>query len=391
MKYPDLFQLSTRMFKARTGRTALTILGMGIGIGVILFLVALGYGLQKVLLEAITTSDTLLTLDVLPNPENGLNITSAAAEKIRNDTGVVQVVPAYELRAQIKYGEIVSEGSAFVTEPGFARLDGKKITKGKDISGEHPDEIVVSSAFAKVFEQPEEEMMGKVVTFSLSMPEGGSIEGNKAFRIAGFLESEELVFFANRTNFESNLRELDYSRAKIKCADAASLERERDQLSQEGFLVSSLSDTVKEVNRMFTGIKAVLALFGLVALSISAIGMFNTMTVALLERTKEIGVMKAIGASNRDILMMFIVESTAMGFLGGLVGIFIGWLSGSLFNALVNLAAWKMGGKALSLFSYPFWFLLFILAFAVVIGFATGIVPARRASRIDPLDAMRVR
>src|SRR3989339_436004 len=340
MQKRDLLKLSTRMFKARTGRTVLTILGMGIGIGAILFLVGLGYGLQEVLLKTITTSDSLLT------------------------------------------------------------LEGKKIIAGSDNFEENPNEIVISSAFSNLLNLPPEDLKGKSVNFSLFLPSGENtgeaasekLEGktvDSAYKIGGVIENEELSFYVSGAGLEHLFSKIEYSRLKVKCRSSDVLDGVKEKLIGNNFLVSSLSDTVKEVNKMFRVVKIILALFGLVALLVSAIGMFNTMTVSLLERTKEIGIMKSIGASDKDILFIFLIESTIMGFLGGLSGIVLGIFFGKSANLILNTVARKMGGQALSLFYFPAWFLLFIIGFSILIGFLTGLVPARRASVIDPLDALR--
>jgi ABC-type antimicrobial peptide transport system permease subunit len=130
-------------------------------------------------------------------------------------------------------------------------------------------------------------------------------------------------------------------------------------------------------------------LFGIIALIVSAIGMFNTMTITLLERTEEIGIMKSIGASDRMISLMFIMEAAIMGFLGGVVGIIIGFLEGETFNFLVNLIATNFGGEKVDLFYSPLWFVMSIIIFSAFVGFLTGLAPARRASKIDPLEALR--
>ena len=132
-----------------------------------------------------------------------------------------------------------------------------------------------------------------------------------------------------------------------------------------------------------------LGCFGVIALIVSAIGMFNTMTIALLERTVEIGIMKSIGASDLSISGMFVTEATIMGFLGGIGGVILGLLTGEIFNALINFVATKFGGTSLDLFFSPPWFIFMIVVFGTVVGCATGVIPARRASNIDPLDALR--
>lgn len=399
MLYSDLFRLSTRMFKARTGRTLLTIFGMGIGIGAVFFLVALGFGLQKLLLENITTSDSLLALDVLPGKAEGAALDPGRIDEMKNLAGVAEIVPVVDIGSQIRYKGIATDASAVISDPDFLKLDGKKIILGAPFRKESSREVVISSALPKIFGVSNEEMLGKEIGLALLVP-GKNQNGKKTFekweaeapfKIAGFVESEEMILFANPRDFGSIFPRLEYSRLKIKAKSGADVDQVKAKFSEEKYSVSSLSETVAEVNKMFDIVKIVLALFGMVSLSVSAIGMFNTMTVTFLERTKEIGIMKSIGASRKDILLIFILESTIMGFLGGAAGLALGILTGTIFNSLVNLIAWRFGGKPVALFSYPLWFLLFILGFAILIGFLTGIVPARRASRIDPLEALRSR
>ena len=400
MQNNDLLKLSTRMFKARTGRTILTILGMGIGIGAILFLVGLGYGLQEVLLKTITTSDSLLALDVSADREKGSRLNSEAVKKIESQEGVADVVSVYDAQAQIKFQDISADGTAVVTKPALLKLEGKKRMAGSENFEESPGKIVISSAFSNLLNISPEELEGKSITFSLFLPSGKNVSENaseklerkdinSAYEITGVIENEELSFYVSSAGLEQFFSGMDYSRLKVKCRSSDVLDGVKEKIAGNNFLVSSLSDTVKEVNKMFRFVKIILALFGLVALLVSAIGMFNTMTVSLLERTKEIGIMKSIGASDKDILFIFLIESTIMGFLGGLSGIFLGIASGKAVNLILNAVAWRLGGQALSLFYFPAWFLLFIIGFSILIGFLTGLVPARRASAIDPLDALR--
>jgi putative ABC transport system permease protein len=161
------------------------------------------------------------------------------------------------------------------------------------------------------------------------------------------------------------------------------------KIIEKGFTVTALSKTVEQANKVFRAIQFTLGLFGAIALIVSAIGMFNTMTVTLLERTNEIGIMRTIGASSTDIMMMFLGESTLMGFCGGVVGIVMGVSIGKLINFLLNLVAVKMGGVAVKLVIFPLPFLAFVLLFSFVMGFLTGLFPARRAASLNPLEAIR--
>lgn len=170
MKTKDLLKLSTRMFTARRGRTALTVLGMGIGFGAILFLVSLGYGLQEALLNQITSSNSLLALDVSSSDAEGKLLVPEAVREIEKIDGVEKIEASYNFNARIKFGDTSSDAQAVVADPGFIELEGVKIEAGKSFAGDNPKEILVSSAFSKIFGKSSEELVGQKVSFSLFIP-----------------------------------------------------------------------------------------------------------------------------------------------------------------------------------------------------------------------------
>jgi putative ABC transport system permease protein len=383
------------MFKARTARTLLTIFGMGIGIGAILFLVSFGYGLQNVLLETITTSDSLLSVDVLPNKEGEKFLDGELLDEISKMGDVEQVNPVFDLGAQVKFSEVVSDATAVVVKPEFLKLAGTKVVQGEPLTDENPRQVVITSAFAKIFNKEPDEMLGRTINFSVFVPKDGSGEETEQkdmegdFEIGGIVKSEDATFFVNVAAVGGSENLGNYSRLKIRCKSSRDIDAVKSRLSEKGLVVSSLSETVAEVNRFFKIVNVILALFGVIALAVSAIGMFNTMTVALLERTQEIGIMKAVGASDSDIRRMFIAEASLMGFLGGVAGVILGMITGKVFNILVNILARQFGGKPVNLFSYPLWFVLLIVGLGFLVGFFTGVIPARRASAVDPLQALQ--
>lgn len=393
MKTKDLLKLSTRTFTARKGRTLLTVLGMGIGFGAILFLVSLGYGLQDALLQNITSSGALTALDVTPNEQDGKLLTSAAIGEMKGIGGVEAIETGYSFNARLKLGDLASDSQAIVATPGYLELEGLKVAAGKNFEEKSAKEILVSSAIGKIFGKSPEELVGQKISFVLLSPAGkGSSDINAGdYTIAGVTTGEEAVFYAVTNDSLGIPAEADFAKVKVRCQSAETVGPVKDAISQKGFSVSSLSETVTQVNSLFRVVNIVLGLFGIITLAVSAIGMFNTMTVALLERTTEIGIMRSIGASKMDIMMMFIIESTLMGFAGGIAGVILGIASGQIVNVIVNIAAKYMGGKPLDLFAYPLWFLGFVLVFSVVIGFITGVGPAKRASSLDPLEALRSR
>ena len=180
-----------------------------------------------------------------------------------------------------------------------------------------------------------------------------------------------------------------YLETKVKVSDSAYMLDVRNKIMEMGFFVSALRDTIEQATKIFKVIQIILGLFGMVALIVSAIGMFNTMTVMLLERTNEIGIMRSIGVSKKDIKKLFLFESMLMGFLGGVGGIILGFIGGEIANFIMNLLAKNFGGQAIDLFESPLWFLLVILGSSAFIGFITGVFPARRAAKLNPLDALK--
>ncbi len=394
MRFSDSFKLSTRMFKARTSRTLLTILGMSIGIAAILFLVSLGYGLQKTLLEKITTSDALLTLDVTETKSSSVILNEETVSTIAGIDGAEEISPAFQLGAEGHLDDLSAKLTAIVVKPSFLKLGGLTINHGQSLNDENPQDIVITSTVAQTFGKSGSEMVGKGIKFSFFVPQEESqgepkrIEDDKIYKIAGVVESDDNFIYLNSASAE-NVFFGHFSQVKVKCRTNEVMESVRNQIVEKGFLVSSLSDTVKQANQVFGVIQIILMLFGIIALVVSAIGMFNTMTIALLERTEEIGIMKSIGASNLGISLMFITESAIMGLLGGLGGVVIGFVGGEIFNSLVNFIARRFGGESVDLFSVPLWFVGLIILFAGLVGIATGFIPARKASRIDPLEALR--
>jgi len=378
----------------------LTVLGMSIGIAAILFLVSLGYGLQKTLLERITTSESLLTLDVSEAKSGIVSLNNEMLEKMKTMDGVQEVSPAFQMTAQGHLDELSAELLVVATKPSFLRFGGFKVDQGKSLNDENSEGIVITSAAAQVFGKDINEMMGKKIKFTFFAPQADeSVENNvqgelkeikseKEYEVIGIIKEESNVVYVNSASL-GDLKVDKYSQVKVKCQTSEKLSQVRDKILENGLLVSSLSDTVDQANKIFYVIKWILGIFGAVALGVSAIGMFNTMTIALLERTEEIGIMKSIGASDRAISLMFVMEATVMGFLGGIAGVVLGIASGEFFNLLINFVSTKFGGEAVDLFTYPHALIMGILIGSIVVGSATGFVPARRASKIDPLDALR--
>ena len=394
MKLPDLLLLSTRAFTARPMRTFLTILGVSVGIGTVLFLVSLGYGLQNMVLNKITTADALLSIDVSGSDMTSLNQTSI--EEISKIEGVTEISPLISLTSQISLDDLTGDVLVKAIKPSFFRLGGINPTEGKLFEDNDNYGVVLSSAGVKLFALDPKEAIGKEIALNLfistnnnGVEEVKTVKRNDKYIIRGIIEDENSGYIYIPADSLTDLNIDDYSQIKIKISQESYSVGVRDEIIKMGYLVSSLSDTIDQAKKIFGVIQIVLALFGLVALIVSSIGMFNTMTVTLLERINEIGILRSIGASANDILLLFLIESVLMGFLGGLGGIILGYGGGEIANFSLNLLAKTFGGEPLDLFYRPLWFIVFIIVFSTIIGLLTGIYPSRSASKLNPLEALR--
>lgn len=397
MRLLDTLSLSTRMFRTRPMRTFLTILGVSVGIGTVLFLVSLGYGLQNVILSQITTADALLTLDVNTGSSDLLKLKEENIESIKNIPNVAEVSPIANLAAQLTLGELTGDGLVYAVDPSFFRLSGIIPKDGAVFESEDEHNAVISSAGAKLFNISPSQIIGNKISLTLFLPatndegvEEVKVEKREEnYTVTGVIDDDNNNYIFLPLKTISDLKIAEYNQAKVKISSNEAMEGVRNKIIEQGFLVSSLSDTIDQANKIFKIIQIILALFGFVALIVSAIGMFNTMTIALLERINEIGIMRAIGVSKGDIKKLFLLESLMMGFLGGLGGVGIGYLAGEIANIGINLLAKNFGGQSLNLFYRPFWFIILIIIFSSIIGFFTGVYPSLRAAKLNPLEALR--
>ncbi|MCL0056706.1 ABC transporter permease [Dehalococcoidia bacterium] len=398
MKVFDLFYLSFQNFKNRKSRTLLTILGVAVGIGAILFLVSLGYGLQHMLLERITTEESLLTFDIVsPDPEL-IVLDRETLNQVAKIENVERVSPQAFFPGQVSLGEFTSEATINLIEPDFFILGGILPQLGRVFEVEERQKMVVNSSVAELFNLQPAEILGKKLGLLIFLPEEdvegvGGIEvfkTEKKFEVVGVIEEvgAPAEVYLNRADLPE-LPIKEYQLAKVKVVDDQAMESVRESLIGVGFMVSALSDVIAQANRIFRVIQIVLGIFGVIALIVSAIGLLNTMTISLLERTSEIGIMRAIGASAGDIKRLFLIESFIIGFLGGVAGIGVGILAAEVFNSGVNILAMTLGAPAVDLFVYPVWFIIFIIILSSLVGLGAGFWPAKRAAKLNPLEALR--
>jgi putative ABC transport system permease protein len=180
-----------------------------------------------------------------------------------------------------------------------------------------------------------------------------------------------------------------YSSVSVRVKNPSQIQTVEDAVKKMGFNTFSILDASKSIQQFFKVLDVFLGIFGSLALAVAFIGIVNTLVMAILERRREIGIMKAIGASDRDVKRLFFAEAGAMGILGGIVGVALGWAIGQVINLGTNIYLKSQSFPPEHFWSVPLWLVAFAIVFSFFVSLAAGLYPAGRAARLDPVQALR--
>ena len=393
----DLVRLSLRIFKLKPTRTFLTILGMSVGIGAVVFLVSLGYGLQYTLIgKMVTSEDSLTTLSASYPTESALDISSSTISKIRTLPGVAETSAVAEFSGVLTIGS--STGlipTIRVVDPNVFRLSGIIPDEGISLRPGYDDAVLSGQALQLMNEDTNDSAIGKEVRIQLYVPNAdGTVQDvtiQKLFTIVGVISDTQQPPLVIIPSQSIKMPISSYKEVFVKAKDGNALIALRDSMTQQGFIISANIDLVTQAENITNIITMVLSIFGVTALIVSAIGMFNTMLIGFMERTYEVGVMKAIGATDANVRDLFLMESAVIGLLGGTGGLTIGLGLGYLTNTILNFVSSQMGGQPFELFILPLWFGISVFMLSICIGVVAGFIPARNASKLSPRVAFTKR
>jgi putative ABC transport system permease protein len=240
------------------------------------------------------------------------------------------------------------------------------------------------------------------------------VRREKPLRIVGIIESEPYagitasstarvflpVGLAEKLHpaMASNLRDImqarpsgssSYSALIVRVGNPSRVQPTQEAIKQMGFRTFSLLDATKSLRRVFVILDLFLAIFGSVALVVASLGIVNTLVMSVLERRREIGVLKALGASDADVKRLFFVEAGVMGVVGGALGVLLGWLIGRAINFGTNVYLSRQDLPHETIVLLPLWLIAGAIAFAIAVSLLSGIYPAARAARLDPVQVLR--
>ncbi len=180
-----------------------------------------------------------------------------------------------------------------------------------------------------------------------------------------------------------------YGTISVRVTSPTDVPSVEDAIKKMGFNAFSIVDATRSVRQFFAVLDLFLGIFGSLALAVASIGIVNTLVMAILERRREIGIMKAIGASDSDVKQLFFAEAGVMGLLGGAVGVMLGWTIGQVINLGTNFYLKRQHFPPEQVWSMPWWLVGWAIGFAIVVSLLSGLYPAARAARLDPVQALR--
>jgi len=420
-------------------RTCLTVAGVMIGVGTLVCMFAFGLGIQRLSVEEFQRYNLLNAIQVTsaqvgfprrhrerpakPAPV----LDEAALARIARIPGVISVTPVVQFPVELVRGDRrqTAFGRSFK-----AGLDERnkllQLCQGRFCrAGGGRELIITRDALDNLGLTDPAKALDLQLTLAFFSPEGGATaqlpglpsfalrKQELDFRIVGVLEVprggfdnpllRSDILLPLETVKELGLHRLaaiqgilqnpgrgeGYTLVEVRTGRSTDGPRVEKDIQKLGFRTFSLNSMLGEMNRVFIVMDAALGAVGSVALLVACLGIVNTLFIAVLERRREIGIMKAVGARRKDIRRLFLVEGSLIGLLGGLLGIVLGYSVARVINFFLNLYIESQGARPADLFHFPPWLLLAAIGFSVAVSVLSAISPAARAARLDPVDSLR--
>lgn len=396
----DLLFLTLKGLRHRPIRSWLTVMGVVIGIMLVVMILVLGNGIQNVvtkMLQGFGSNLIVIYPGEATNPFasliSGVKFKEADIKALESIDGVASVVPmdSASLNAEYK-GEqktiLVAAGPARPMRDVFETSQGVKVQEGRWLQGDDVNEVVLGYlAYREFFREPVQ--LGDEIIIK-----------SKRFKVVGYLSevgntNDDNQFYISLAVYRHITGTSDgVMSGMVKVEPDANInlvvQKIKFELSKQetvrDFAVLTIERAGRIVGDILGIIELALVAIAFISLIVGAVGIMNTMYTSVLERTKQIGVMKAVGASSDAILALFLIEAGLIGLIGGIIGASLG--IGLAY--LVGLAAASAGYEGLFSFAaIDFLGILSVLIITFVTGVLSGVLPARRASRMEPADALR--
>ena len=434
MKLRDMTELAVRNLREAIFRNTLTTLGVAVGVASLVAMLSLGVGLQQLASNRLTKSGLFDTVFVSPKLNLRGGPPAAASQQpatrlldedarleISRLPNVIEVFPQIRFPTEVRF-----DGKPFPTVVAGMPLSSKLSgafdgMKGEFFSSESAGEAILQIEFAKELSPDTAGLVGKTLAIRYAerqQLEDGSggfsiVPKEKQLRIIGVVETEPASGFGGYGNGRllipigvaqslraaqvNDLRDVvrggpskpTYASLTVRAKSTANVDDIEAAVKKMGFGAFSLLDASKSLKIFFRVLDLLLGLFASLALAVATLGIVNTLVMAILERRREIGVLKALGAADSDVKRLFFVEAGVMGFIGGIAGVILGWLIGRGLTIATNIYLKRQDLPSVEISSVPWWLVLSAISFAVIVSLIAGLYPASRAAKLDPVQALR--
>jgi putative ABC transport system permease protein len=451
MKPRDLTDLALRNLRESVLRNALTTLGVAVGVASFVAIISIGVGLQQLASRRLSESGIFDTIIVTPKtnlrgvgspqpePESGKPprvLDEDARKEFEKLPNVVEVYPQIRFFTEVRFNN-KPFATVVAGMPDSSRNSGSfDGMQGRFFASTTADEAILQIEFAKELSDQPSSLIGQdlvlryaerqalpsstIATDSTGNPAGSSGGGFSVvpkelhLKIVGVVETEPAAGYGGYGNARlliplgtastlraaqvNDLRDIvrdsgsnktTYASLSVRAKSPSQVEALETSIKSMGFRAFSLLDASKSLRIFFTVFDLLVGIFGSLALAIATLGIVNTLVMAILERRREIGVLKALGAADSDVQQLFFVEAGVMGAIGGIFGVLFGWLLGRAITFGTNFYLHRQNLNPIELTAVPWWLILAALAIAILVSLAAGLYPASRAAKLNPVDALR--
>lgn len=392
MTFTLLLKLVFKNMLLRKLRFSFTLLAAGIAVGSTLFLFSLGYGLESVSTEQLVKADALSQVEASSDRPTEVNLNSEMVSQIENLPEVAEVASSTSLAGKLKIDNSTLDSPFYAASVNFYPMAQLTLASGRFPKDEEKDYLILSEKTVSIFGGTNENILGRKLKYSLIIPPTlGKGDGQLEFEgtvigvITGTKSSLAYISEANAKQAGA----LKFSILKIKVNDKNDITILRKKVENLGLKTVYVGDTLAEMNRFFNYFRFILAGFGMIGVIIALLGMFNTLTVSLMERIKEVSLLKILGSKEKTIFWLFAMESLIFGVLGYALGLIIFLLVKlAIVGFLANLAH-RLGSVSVDIFKTPATLLIVVFLATTLLAYLTGLFPARRALKVNPLDVQR--
>ena len=387
-----LISIAVKNLLSKKLRTFLTMTGIVIGVGAVVFLVSLALGLHGVVNQQVLGSKSVNTIDVTTPNSNAILLDDSNVNKVSQFGHVKIVAPAYILAGEINYLNSQTDTVVYGTNNEYITLSALKFVAGAHKLTAANDAVVNTALLSLIGVSNSKSSLHRSLTVSTNVTKanGGHTTIISKLNIVGVVNTGSGAEIYMNSAPYSAAEAAQYGQLKVEADNRGNVPTLRHQIEGLGLTTSSPLDTLDQINKIFAIFTYVVIGFGGIGMVIAVLGMFNTLTISLLERTSEIGLMITLGARKADVQRLLIFEALVLSIVGGIGGLVVASLIGGIINiTLTHLAGSRGVSGTIHAFSVSPLLVIATIALTIVVGWLVALYPSRRAARINPIEALK--